>query len=373
MKRMYQRLLVRLALVVVAAILLLTVGTRALGLLLPFLLAYVAAWSVEPVARWLCRRLHLPRRLTAALILVVGYGALLAIAAWYVGLLTSELAQMVTSLQDIQDQTGELLQTLQQWILGPFDDDLRARMQGLFQALSETVLASLPAFAETATQWATDTVRVVPMVLLGILVMIMATYLITADYEAISGKLHQIMQTPLLRPCLRILTMVRAVFGGYLMAAVVMSLAVSLINLAGFLLLKVDFAAILAATLGVLDFLPYVGSGLVLIPWCGYCFAVGETSRALGLLAIYAAVFVLRNLVGRRLLGERYQHNSFFLLICVFIGWKLGGIGGVILGQMLGMMLANIYRNGMFDGTIRDLRLAWNDVTDRLRPQSRQS
>ena len=58
MKRMYQRLLVRLALVVVAAILLLTVGTRALGLLLPFLLAYVAAWSVEPVARWLCRRLH---------------------------------------------------------------------------------------------------------------------------------------------------------------------------------------------------------------------------------------------------------------------------------------------------------------------------
>lgn len=369
MKRMYQRLLVRLALVIIAAVLLLTVGTRALGLLLPFLLAYVASWSVEPVAKWLCDRCHLPRRLTAALILIVGYGALLAIAVWYVGLFTSELAQMVSSLQDIQNQTGELLQTLQQWILAPFDDDLQVRMAGLFQALSQTVLDSLPAFAETATQWATDVVRVVPMALLGALVMIMATYLITADYEHISGKLHEIMQTPLLRPFLRILTMIRAVFGGYLLAAVVMSLAVSLINLAGFLLMKVEFAAIIAATMGVLDFLPYVGSGLVLIPWCVYCFAVGQSGRALGLIVIYAAVFVLRNVVGRRLLDARYQHNSFFLLICVFIGWKLGGIGGVILGQMFGMMLANVYRNGMLDGTIRDLRLAWNDVTERLRPQ----
>ena len=202
MKRMYQRLLVRLALVIIAAVLLLTVGTRALGLLLPFLLAYVASWSVEPVAKWLCDRCHLPRRLTAALILIVGYGALLAIAVWYVGLFTSELAQMVSSLQDIQNQTGELLQTLQQWILAPFDDDLQVRMAGLFQALSQTVLDSLPAFAETATQWATDVVRVVPMALLGALVMIMATYLITADYEHISGKLHEIMQTPLLRPFL---------------------------------------------------------------------------------------------------------------------------------------------------------------------------
>ena len=123
MKRMYQRLLVRLALVIIAAVLLLTVGTRALGLLLPFLLAYVASWSVEPVAKWLCDRCHLPRRLTAALIVIVGYGALLAIAVWYVGLFTSELAQMVSSLQDIQNQTGKLLHTLQQWILAPFDDD----------------------------------------------------------------------------------------------------------------------------------------------------------------------------------------------------------------------------------------------------------
>lgn len=369
MKRMYQRLLVRLALVIIAAVLLLTVGTRALGLLLPFLLAYVASWSVEPAAKWLCDRCHLPRRLTAALILIAGYGALLAIVVWYIGLFTSELAQMVSSLQDIQNQTGELLQTLQQWILAPFDDDLQVRMAGLFQALTQTVLDSLPAFAETATKWATDVVRVVPMTLLGALVMIMATYLITADYEHISGKLHEIMQTPLLRPFLRILTMIRAVFGGYLLAAVVMSLAVSLINLAGFLLMKVEFAAIIAATMGVLDFLPYVGSGLVLVPWCIYCFAVGETGRALGLITIYAAVFVLRNVVGRRLLGARYQHNSFFLLICVFIGWKLGGIGGVILGQMFGMMLANVYRNGMLDRTLRDLRLAWNDVTERLRPR----
>lgn len=92
-----------------------------------------------------------------------------------------------------------------------------------------------------------------------------------------------------------------------------------------------------------------MGSGLVLIPWCVYCFAVGQSGRALGLIVIYAAVFVLRNVVGRRLLGARYQHNSFFLLICVFIGWKLGGIGGVF-GPDVCMMLAKVYRNGMFVG-----------------------
>ena len=44
----------------------------------------------------------------------------------------------------------------------------------------------------------------------------------------------------------------------------------------------------------------------------------------------------------------------------------------MILGQMFGMMLANVYRNGMLDGTIRDLRLAWNDVTERLRRKKKR-
>ena len=372
MNELYKRVLVRLVLVLVGLGLILTVGIRAMGLLLPFLLAYVAAWLAEPGVAWLQRHGHLPRRVIAFTAVLLGSALLVAIVWWYLWLFGTELAQLAGSWQELLDAADQTLAPVRQWVLAPFGGNLQNLLGSLFDAVSDALLRLEPVVKTAATDWAAKAVQVVPTVLLAVLVAVMATYLTIDDYQNLSESLRRMMKQELFAPFVRVAELVRSIFGGYLFSAVVMAAAVSIVDMVGLLLLGVDYAAVLSLTMGVMDFLPYVGSGLILIPWCIYCAFTGQIQRALGLAVLYLVVFLLRNVLGRKVLGERYRHNSLLMLLWVYLGWNMGSVGGMILAQMLGMMVANVYRKGMLNGTIVDLRAIWHDLTERLRPTAHE-
>ncbi|WP_455715681.1 hypothetical protein [Anaerosporobacter sp.] len=50
----------------------------------------------------------------------------------------------------------------------------------------------------------------------------------------------------------------------------------------------------------------------------------------------------------------------------MYIGYKVKGILGIILGIPIGMVLINFYKSGAFDGIIEDIRYIANDIV-RLR------
>jgi predicted PurR-regulated permease PerM len=150
------------------------------------------------------------------------------------------------------------------------------------------------------------------------------------------------------------------------MASFALSRLVALIDMVGLLLLRVDYAVILALLMGVLDFLPYVGSGAILVPWGVACIYTGDWVRGLYLLLLYAVVFLARNVVGRRLMGTRFRRNPFLGLVCSFIGWKLWGVVGMILGPVLCMIAVNLFSSGILDHTIADFKLLFADLRARL-------
>jgi sporulation integral membrane protein YtvI len=366
-KKLYQRIAIRSAVIVVSIVLILTVGVWLFWLLLPFFVAYFFSWALNPLVSALNRRTKLPRRAISLILVILAFAAAAALLVNLIWQTASEVVSFSNSWQELI-ASGEAIVTgvrahfvlpfgkkLVQESIDPLLEAIRTTLTGLFEPLSGDLISLAAAAA-----------KMVPTALVFVIALVMGTYFILSEFDSFHEKLGEAMQGEALRPVLRVLTVLRQVFGGYLMASFALSLLVALIDMVGLLLLRVDYAVILALLMGVLDFLPYVGSGAILVPWGIACIYTGDWVRGLYLLLLYAVVFLARNVVGRRLMGTRFRRNPFLGLVCSFIGWKLWGVVGMILGPVLCMIAVNLFSSGILDHTIADFKLLFADLRARL-------
>lgn len=366
-KALYRRIAIRSAVIVGAAVLVLTLGVWLLRLLLPFLLAYLFAWMLDPVVGAVCRRTRLPRQPVAMVLVAVGFLAALALVAGLVYLAVTEIVGLADGYQELMEQAERVIAAVRARVVLPFGSAvMRQNLDALIEAARATLAGLLAPLSQGLLSLATAAAKLAPTALLFLIALVMGCYFILSDFDEMHRELRGALEGEPFRPLLRMLHVLRQAFGGYLMASFALAVVVSLIDLAGLLLLRVEYAALLALFMGVLDFLPYVGSGAVLIPWAIACFYTGEWLKGLCLALLYLVVFFARNIVGRRLLGARFRRSPFFGLVCAFIGWKLWGVAGLILGPVLCMIAVNVCSGGLLDRTAADFRLLYADLRARL-------
>ena len=83
------------------------------------------------------------------------------------------------------------------------------------------------------------------------------------------------------------------------------------------------------------DALPLFGCGTVLIPWALWCFFTGEMVRGAGLLILLGVIYIVRQFLEPRVIGKMTGVHPFVALAAVYIGLKLGGIGGMIVAPIV--------------------------------------
>jgi predicted PurR-regulated permease PerM len=117
--------------------------------------------------------------------------------------------------------------------------------------------------------------------------------------------------------------------------------------LAAFLLLGVRSAPILALVTALVDALPVFGTGAVLLPWALYCLLLHETRRGLGLLVTWGLAELTRNAAQAKLLGDQIGLDPLASLLSVYIGWRVAGVGGMLLFPLGAMVLIRLNDRGV--------------------------
>ena len=138
-----------------------------------------------------------------------------------------------------------------------------------------------------------------------------------------------------LKPLLETLKRVRTALGGWLLAQLKLSGVTLLLLPGGFLLLRIPNGLLWSLAVCLLDALPVLGTGAVLLPWSLICFLQSNTPRAIGLLGLYATITLLRSMLEPKLVGRQLGLDPLATLISLYAGYKLWGIGGMILAPML--------------------------------------
>lgn len=110
--------------------------------------------------------------------------------------------------------------------------------------------------------------------------------------------------------------------------------------LLGLSILRVENAHLFALLIALVDILPVLGSGTVLLPWALFSLLIGKGKFALGLFVLYLVILVIRQFSEPKILGKSIGLHPILMLGIVIIGLNLFGIGGMILLPLLCACLA---------------------------------
>lgn len=373
--RLWMRLGIRLLLTALGVLAAAKLLRPALSLFAPFVLAFGMAAVLNPLVRRLQRKLGWSRGLVSLVTVLV----LVGLAGGALGLLIYGLGSEVVSLA--QNWEGLFAHGVAAFekIEGLFER-FQTLIPGEITLVSQTLGDKLVAWVQenmsgvlaVSAEYITNKAIKVPGFLLGLVIFLMGTYFLTADYPYLRTRFIQHTDDRTLSFLGQMKKTVVAAFGGYLKAQLLLSLGVFGILLAGFLFTGQDYALLLALGLAVLDFIPLLGSGTVMVPWAGIALLTRDYATALSVLLIWGVVAVFRRVAEPKIVGNQTGLSPILSLISIYVGMKLGGVPGMILGPILVLVVLNLAGIGMFHNLRVDLTMAVDDVLELLRPDAGQ-
>lgn len=317
---------------------------------LPFWAGLVIAFLLKPVTATLTRLLGLRRRgaaLFAVTLFYLGLAVLLWVAVVAAGSGLYHLALALPKLvsQDILpslDRTMEEASRLWERMLPASAQRFAswsARLSGGAQEAAGALSARL-------LDWTTQTASAVPMFLLTVLFTVLSSVFISLDYTQVACFL--LKQLP---------PAVRAAFfeckdflSGTLLRLARAYLVLFLLTWGqlwlGLWLLGVPQPLGASALTALLDALPILGTGIILIPWAGLSLLRGRFALAAGLLALYGVVLVVRNLLEPRIVGKSIGLHPLVTTLAMYAGLKLGGVVGLAVAPCTALLLQFLNQKG---------------------------
>lgn len=179
--------------------------------------------------------------------------------------------------------------------------------------------------------WCKGALGNVTSICAGIVVYFIAFILFVKDYEHIFPKLKEILVES---GVYSILSEVVKYLGAFLKTQGVLFLLSAIVCMLGLWFAKVENGWIYGVAAGFLDALPFIGTGVVLMPLALWQILLGNYGAAVICALTYVACIFMRQFLEPKLIGEKIGWYPIFMFAAIFIGMKLFGISGIIKGPI---------------------------------------
>lgn len=341
----YTRFLFRIVIFLIwFGLIVLTVSTI-FHLFFPFLIAFVLSALLEPAVRQLSA-FHLPRWCASAFCITAFYllsTSLLAFLLWRAAIETAELLNHLPALLSECSVVVKRLNTLFYRFSVALPPTLRTFLNHtLNDLISQGV--SLPSQCyEWIGQAAAWSASVLPSACLSLFTTILATYFTSTHRPELLSFLSSQFPSRWKAAFCRTWRKFCAVLGGWIRSQGILVLITFGELLIGFFILQLNPALILAALISLVDALPILGTGTVLIPWAILAALCGRIQLSFGLLLLYGIVSLIRSLLEPKLLSVQIGLPPLASLAAMYAGFRSFGIAGMILAPLAVTCIKQLY------------------------------
>ena len=326
---------------------------------MPFVVGWVIAMIGNPIVRYLERKLKIVRK-AGSFLLVAGVLALIILGGYA---LISRLITEISNFMEDAPQMAEAVQRqIQSFIAALVGDGsilpepLRNELVKIINNLEEYINQLVSYIGQPTVQAAGNFARRIPNAFVYTIITVLSSYFFIADSDHITVAVKNMVPQPVVHYMGIIRRNLKRAVGGYFAAQFKIMLVVAVILTVGFLVLDVSYSGLWAVLIALLDFLPVFGTGTVLIPWAVIMFFNRQFYTGAGLLVLYFVSQLVRQLIQPKLVGDSMGLPPLLTLILLYIGFRVGGIGGMILAVPVGLMLIEIYKAGVFDSMIEGIQ-----------------
>lgn len=300
---------------------------------LPFLLGAGVAWLSEPMVSPIARKAN--RTLGTAIGVTLTLGVLVGVVVLLGAVAVRQMGRLTQNMPQLAESARESLTTVGGWLNG-LSQKAPAQLQPLLNRTATELFSDGTVIIDQLTQRlpgaVTTAISTVGSGVLGLGTGVLSAFLISARlprikaWGATSNRLQQAKS--LILP-------VRNALGGWLKAQLKLcALTFGILSL-GFLVLGIRGGIGWAAVVALVDAVPILGTGTILVPWAAVCLLQGNSLRAIGLLCTYGAALITRTTLEPRLVGDQLGLDPLMTLAALYVGYRFWGFGGLLLTPIL--------------------------------------
>ncbi|MDP4133441.1 MAG: sporulation integral membrane protein YtvI [Bacillota bacterium] len=367
---------VLMLLLIVLVILILKFLPFLIILFLPFLISWLISYISAPLVNFLKKRAHIPYKLGALISVLILLTLLTLIISYVVIKLKEFSGWFVTNWIDIYktsliylsfavkrlsaissslpfDFMGILQKAIQE-LGAPADfisqletsDDAFAKLGSeLSSQLSKWLM---PSFGNVATG-TLSFVMVLSNVFVFIIILILATYFMTGEREKIRSFYSRNISISVKQ---KLFLLKRELFGAcgkYLKAQFLLMCITAIELIIGLFIMGVEHAILIGVLIAIVDILPVLGTGTILIPWAIVSLLQGDLFMALGMVLLYILTLLVRRFAEPKIVSKSLGLNPVVTLILMYVGLKIYGLLGMIIFPIGGIIAKKLYDLGFFD------------------------
>lgn len=312
-----------------------------LPLLLPFLLGGLLALAAEPAVCFGTAKLHMPRRVSSLLGVSVTLLLLAGVLSLIMAVVLKELGHLAGGLPDVRAGVS----VLEDWMLSLADrapEGVRSIAQRSVLSFFDDGTAFMRQVENRLPGMVTTVVSGVGSSVVGMGTGLLSAYLISARLPALRQGLLQKLPENWQERGKPALSKLKDGFTGWFKAQGKLLLVMWGVVSAGFLAIRIPYGIMWALVVALVDAVPILGTGLVLVPWGIVCLLQGNRLQAVGIFCTYAAATVTRTVLEPRVVGRQLGLDPLVTLLAVYIGFRLWGIPGLLLAPILASVVKNL-------------------------------
>lgn len=348
----------------------------ALGVCLPFVIAFAAAAALQKPKNFLVKKTFLKNGAASALCVILSLGLAAALFSLVGVRLFSEIKgffdYFIIQIQDI----GAFADKAEAWINGMIShfpefikETLAQSSQKIFSDLREYLAendGSLAGqIASTVTgkfsfSWLTTPLsgvvgaaKQLPSVFVTVLITLISCCFMTSEFDKVTGFIKLQFPEEKRADLTRAKHILKAAMGkmgkAYLLIMLItfveMSVGLTVLRFVG--VFESNYLLVIAAATAIVDILPLFGTGAVLFPWAVYSLIMGNAGLAIGLVVIYAVISVIRQIIEPRLVAGQLGLSPIVTIAAMYFGLKLFGVLGMFVMPILIIMLKLLNDEGI--------------------------
>lgn len=361
----YFKIFLNIVIPCISLVLFLWLGPKLLVFFMPFVLGFILSRLANPLVAFISEKCKVRRKAVSAFVIVLVLGIIALIIYGVGSFLSKQIAGFIIDLPDMWKSAEIELNKAAAHFTKLFDripENSKEMIASLKSSLDGYISEFISRISTPTVTAIGNAAKHIPSMLIGVIMCFLSAYFFIADKDYMGNFLKRyVPESLLIKWDLVCGSLVRSV-GGYFKAQLKIEVWMYLLLYLGLLIARVNYAALVALGIAILDFFPVLGTGTVLMPWAVIELLNGDYVQAVIFVVLWGVGQLLRQIIQPKIMGDSMGMPPIPTLFLLYIGWRISGVWGMILALPLAIIILNLDEAGIFDQAKASLRYLVRDV-----------
>lgn len=312
--------------------------------ILPFIFALVLAMLIEPLVEAFQKRFNFNRTLSTITVMVL-----------FILIFSSVLVFLISRLLVELNKLSETIPIWSNWLTHYNAQAIVAKIKTFYislhipeyvlkvlQDMLNSLLLLSKKLVSGSINWIVGFVASLPYIFMVSVVMLVSTFFLSKDKNRIQDNLFKRLKPELSLKLTELIKDLNSALSGFFRAQIMLMSVTGLLTIIGLSLLGVDYVLTIGIITAVAEFMPIVGTGSIFVPWAIVVVFMGNVRLGVALLVLFAIIVTVRQIIEPKILSKNIGLHPLAALMSLFIGLKILGAWGIILGPSVLVLIKSL-------------------------------